>query len=464
MGGKKAVLCGYSGDAASSLGESLRPRGFGVKASKRLDWLLAKDAHVIFCSISDDISEKDYRILLEEIQVARLARKGIPIICTSEGENIGRVVEVIRSGATDYEKWVGGSPAPERLLDLADSASEAEAGPEVAGENNYFCGILGQSAEMRRVFETITKVSATSSTILVTGESGTGKELVCRAIHQLSDRGEGPLIPVNCGAIPEELLESELFGHEKGAFTGATTARDGRFQMADGGTIFLDEVSEMSPKLQVKFLRVLQENEFERVGGGKTIRVDIRVIAATNKDLEQSVADREFREDLYYRLNVIPVSLPPLRERYGDISILIQMFMDKFQEKNLTTLESISPDAMAALQSYHWPGNVRELENLIERMSILAEGSLLRLEDLPERFTHNSNSAASAPEGVPSLEIPDDGIDLRAVMEDMENTLIKKALDKSGGVKNRAAQLLGLNRTTLVEKLKKKGLEGVKAG
>ncbi len=234
--------------------------------------------------------------------------------------------------------------------------------------------------------------------------------------------------------------------------------------MADGGTIFLDEVSEMSPKLQVKFLRVLQESEFEWVGGGKTIRVDIRVIAATNKDLEQSVADREFREDLYYRLNVIPVSLPPLRERYGDISILIQLFMTKFQEKNLTILESIAPDAMAALQGYHWPGNVRELENLIERMSILAEGSMLRLEDLPERFSHNSNSAASAPEGVPSLEIPDDGIDLRAVMEDMENTLIKKALDKSGGVKNRAAQLLGLNRTTLVEKLKKKGLEGVKVG
>ncbi|MFC1491532.1 sigma 54-interacting transcriptional regulator [Nitrospinota bacterium] len=464
MSGKSAVLCGYSGDAAVSLGESLQSRGFKVEVADRLDWLSAKDAHVIFCSLSADLPEEKYSALLEEIKVARIARDNLPILCTSEGNNLSRIVEAIKAGAHDYEKWPGGDGSvPERLLALAGSSPGGAPQVPASGEDGNFFGILGQSIEIKRVFDMIMKVSATSSTILLTGESGTGKELVCRAIHKLSGRSKGPLIPVNCGAIPEELLESELFGHEKGAFTGATTAREGRFQMADGGTILLDEVSEMSPKLQVKFLRVLQESEFERVGGGKTIRVDVRIIAATNKDLEKSVACREFREDLYYRLNVIPLPLPPLRERQGDISLLVQSFIDMFQEKNLSSLKSVAPDAMAALQAYSWPGNVRELENLIERMAILAEGSILKLSDLPERFK-SSQAADSGQGGTPEIDIPEEGIDLRAVMEDMENRLIEKALEKSGGVKNRAAQLLGLNRTTLVEKLKKKGFEGYKAG
>ena len=458
-----AVLICYSQKNADSLKKSLIDREFNVNVANGQDWMDVRNAGVIFLNISDEVSDERYQNLLKDLRIFRIARENIPVFFTSAGNDLDRIVQTTRAGASDYVIWpcdFDGVPA--KLLELAESIPIGDLQIQDQNEKNDFCGIVGKSVEMKRVFGMITKVSATSSTTLITGESGTGKELVCRAIHKLSDRANGPLIPVNCGAIPEELLESELFGHEKGAFTGAATAREGRFQMANGGTIFLDEVSEMSPKLQVKFLRVLQESEFERVGGGKTIKVDVRVIAATNRDLEESVAQNQFREDLFYRLNVIPLELPPLRDRHGDLSILIQLFMDRFQERKLTTLESISPDAVTALQGYHWPGNVRELENLIERMAILAEGPILNVEDLPERFM-KAPAADFWSEGVPSLDIPDTGIDLKGVLENIENQLIEKALMKSGGVRNRAAQLLGLNRTTLVEKLKKKGLEEARA-
>ncbi|MFP6890143.1 MAG: sigma-54 dependent transcriptional regulator [Nitrospinota bacterium] len=464
MNNKSAVLCGYGRKPIAMLTEFFEAKGFEVVSANRLDLLRSRKASIVFCSISDDLSENYFTTLLDDIQVMRIARENLPICCTSDGNNVDRIVRVIRAGATDFENWsMDRNSIPERLLSQAEMSPEEDSDPSDGTDSTDFHGILGQSTEIKRVFKMISKVSRTSSTVLIMGESGTGKELVCRAIHKMSDRHKKPIIPINCGAIPEELLESELFGHEKGAFTGATTAREGRFQMADGGTIFLDEVSEMSPKLQVKFLRVLQESEFERLGGGKTIHVDVRVIAATNMDLEESVAEKKFREDLYYRLNVIPLEVPPLRERYGDISILVQAFIKKFQEKNLTPIKSIAPDAMAAIQNYHWPGNVRELENLIERMAILAEGSVLKLNDLPERFL-SGEQLESAAEPINLLDIPDEGINLRAVIENIENRLIETALEKSGGVKNRAAQLLGLNRTTLVEKLKKKNLEGAKAG
>lgn len=459
MSNNNATLFCYSQKNADLLREALLDRAFNVDVMNGQDWMDVRNSDVVFLNISDEVSDKRYQILLEDLRVLRIARENISIFCTSAGNDLDRIVQAMRAGASDYVTWpCDFDGVPVKLLDLAETITSGDLQVQSQDENDDFCGIVGQSAEMRRVYDMITKVSATSSTTLITGESGTGKELVCRAIHKLSNRADGPLIPVNCGAIPEELLESELFGHEKGAFTGATTAREGRFQMANGGTIFLDEVSEMSPKLQVKFLRVLQESEFERVGGGKTVRVDVRVIAATNRDLEESVTQNEFREDLFYRLNVIPLELPPLRDRNGDLSVLVQLFMNRFQENKLTTLESVSPDAMAALQEYHWPGNVRELENLIERMAILAEGPILSLEDLPERFV-KTPIAESRIEGVSSLDIPDAGIDLKGVLENIENQLIEKALKKSGGVKNRAAQLLGLNRTTLVEKLKKKSLE-----
>jgi DNA-binding NtrC family response regulator len=246
--------------------------------------------------------------------------------------------------------------------------------------------IVGRDPSLMKVFRIVEKVAATDSTVMIHGESGTGKELIARDIHQTSPRSTKPLIPVNCGAIPEELLETELFGHEKGAFTNAIRDRTGRFEMADGGTIFLDEIGDMSPKLQVKLLRVIQEHEFEKVGGDKTISVDIRIITATHVDLTQAVDDGRFREDLYYRLNVIPLTIPPLRARSGDIPLLVDYFLARLRETRASKVTSLTPEVMSVLKAYHWPGNIRELENLMERMVILADGPILTIDDLPQRL------------------------------------------------------------------------------
>jgi DNA-binding NtrC family response regulator len=318
-----------------------------------------------------------------------------------------------------------------------------------------FSNLIGNSEGMRYVCEMIEKVAESDSTILLLGESGTGKELVAKTLHFNSHRKDKPLIPINCGAIPENLLESELFGHEKGAFTGAASTRIGRFEMADGGTIFLDEIGEMSPALQVKLLRVLQQREFERVGGTKTIRVDVRIIAATHRDLEVAVASGVFREDLFYRINVIPIAIPPLRERTEDIPLLIHHFLEHFNKTKNKNLEGFSDEALKLLISYSWPGNIRELENLIERLVILKGAGLACPADLPEKIV-----GFGAVGGVLGpFKIPDSGIDLKALVDEFENNLILQALDMAKGVKNKAAQLLSMNRTTLVEKLKKKGLE-----
>ncbi|MHB8068252.1 MAG: sigma-54-dependent transcriptional regulator [Desulfobaccales bacterium] len=317
-----------------------------------------------------------------------------------------------------------------------------------------FANIVGNSEAIIQVFELIKKVADTDSTVLILGESGTGKELINRAIHYNSLRREGPLIPVNCAAIPEELLESELFGHERGAFTHAIRTRLGRFEQANGGTIFLDEIADMSPSLQVKILRVLQDRSFERIGGVKTIKVDIRVVAATNQGLEEMVRKGRFREDLYYRLNVIPIRVPPLRERAGDIPLLLQHFLHEFSRKKKKPTKHLTAAAMDLLQRYAWPGNVRELENLIERLVILSEGDEIQAAELPDRFRQKS---ANAGEARPQ-EIPDHGIHLTAAVQEFERNLILKALDKSNWVKSRAAQLLNLNRTTLLEKMKKQNI------
>lgn len=318
--------------------------------------------------------------------------------------------------------------------------------------------IIGDSLSMRRVFNLVGKMASSDATVLISGESGTGKELVAREIHRLSQRNSRPFVPVNCAAIPEELLETELYGHVRGAFTGAVSSRLGRFQLAHRSTLFLDEVGEMSPKLQVKFLRVLQEKSFERVGGGRTIKVDVRVVAATNKDLERAAASGDFRVDLFYRLNVIPIHLPSLREIKDDIDLLVRTFIDRFRENGLSKVERIEAGALEALKSYDWPGNVRELENLVERMVILAETNELRREDLPERFHRISAPETDGLGRMSPIRLPEEGIDLKAYIEDIEKKMIEDALARSKGVKNKAAQLLGLNRTTLVEKLKKKGI------
>lgn len=329
-----------------------------------------------------------------------------------------------------------------------------------------FKGLIGNSLPMQKVHEMIEKIADTDATILISGESGTGKELVAKIIHLNSRRARGSFVPLNCAAIPKDLLESELFGHEKGAFTGALNTRIGRFELAHDGTLFLDEIGELEPSLQVKLLRVLQEREFERVGGVKTIKVNVRILAATNKDLELAIRENRFREDLYYRLNVIPLSIPPLRERTEDIPLLIDYFNHKYSSLRGRKPLIFSPDVMKCLTRFHWPGNVRELENLIERLVILTSESLVKISDMPEKFSQCMDSHKQCPSDsfeIHAVSIPETGIDINALIGNMERNLILKALAKTGGVKNRAAKLLGLNRTTLIEKMKKMGIEPQKA-
>jgi transcriptional regulator with PAS, ATPase and Fis domain len=311
--------------------------------------------------------------------------------------------------------------------------------------------LIGQHPLIQKIQALIKKVTATDATVLVMGESGTGKELVARAIHALSPRTDRPFIPVNCGAIPAELLESEIFGHERGAFTGAIGARAGMFQLANGGTIFLDEVGEMSSPSQVKLLRVLQDGEIRPVGADRTIKVDARVIAATNKDLQIEVERNAFREDLFYRLQVIPIAIAPLRERRSDIPLLAEHFLEKHNRKRPDHPVRVTEESMVHLWEYDWPGNVRELENLIERMVILSEDSVIRVENLPS----NIRSFISE-KRIPKPSLSESGLDLNSAVEEFENRLIEEALRRTKGNKQAAARLLGLKRTTLVAKLRRR--------
>ncbi|MBF0612049.1 MAG: sigma-54-dependent Fis family transcriptional regulator [Magnetococcales bacterium] len=324
-------------------------------------------------------------------------------------------------------------------------------------------GIIGSAPPMQKLFKLVERVAASSSTVLIQGESGTGKELIARAIHYHSPRRDNALIPVNCGAIPEDLLESELFGHVKGAFTGAAYSRPGRFELANNGTIFLDEIGDMSPKLQVKMLRVLQEKVVEPVGAVKSLAVDVRVIAATHKNLEKEVAEGRFREDLFYRLNVVPLLVPPLRDRAEDVPSLVEHFLEKsnrHRERKVT----VPRDIMDLFIRYRWPGNVRELENLVERITILADGEVT-VHDLPEKLLDGCNQMADIfPQPIPAAafapQLDDEAvIDFNQQVENFENQLILAALEHTGWNKNKAAKILNLNRTTLVEKIKKKGFE-----
>jgi transcriptional regulator with PAS, ATPase and Fis domain len=317
-----------------------------------------------------------------------------------------------------------------------------------------FQSIVTVDPDMHKCFQVVARVASTASTVLIMGDSGTGKELIARAIHECSSSA-GHFVPVNCGAIPDNLLESELFGYEKGAFTGAVNSKPGRFVLADGGTIFLDEIGEMSPHLQVKILRVLQERVVEPVGGIRPKPVNIRVIAATNVNLREKVKEGKFREDLFYRLQVVPIHLPSLRERKGDILVLANFFSKKFAALNGRRPLVFSEEAAECLMRYPWPGNVRELENLIERLSILVDSDAVYLSDLPD---HLLNTTAAASEML-AARLPNEGVDFNTLVEQFENSLIVQALERTGGNKKAAAKLLNLNRTTLVEKIKKKGLE-----
>jgi nitrogen regulation protein NR(I) len=384
----------------------------------------------------------------------------IPVIVITAYGTIQNAVESMKLGAFDYitkpfnldEILI----VIERALNLRRLERENLLLKRQLRQRYNFSGLIGDSIKMQRVYELIEKVADSDTTILITGESGTGKELVARTIHYNSSRADGPFVPINCAAIPKDLLESELFGHEKGAFTGAINTRIGRFELANNGTLFLDEIGELDPSLQVKLLRVIQEREFERVGGVKTIKVDVRIIAATNRNLEEAVRDGRFREDLYWRLNVIPIHLPPLRERREDIPLLIDFFVKKFHRKRKGKALVFPPEVMTILLRYDWPGNVRELENLVERLSVLVSDEVVKPEDLPERF-HKREFRGQEME-VLSPQISEEGIDLSKTLEEIERELILKALQKAGGVRSKAASLLGLNRTTLIEKLKRLGI------
>ena len=371
-------------------------------------------------------------------------------------------VGAIKSGAFDF---VSKPFQIDELLHVLDSALEQR---RLKSENAYlraqleeryrFEGIVGKSRAMQKLFQLLETVAATNSTILVTGETGSGKEVIARAIHHNSTRKIHRFVALNCSAIPETLLEAEIFGHVRGAFTGAVGNRQGRLEQAHKGTLFLDEVGTMSASLQMKLLRVLQEREFERVGDSHTVKVDVRVIAATNSDLPKMVSQGEFREDLYYRLNVIPVHVPPLRERKEDIPLLVQHFLDKLSKDGFASGTSrtgkpptVSQDAMRRLMAYHWPGNVRQLENTVERaLAFTAGRGQIDLDDLSTEVQQ-----AQVPVIASSVELPDEGLDLDAFIANIERELIERSLERTHGNKGAAARLLNLKRTTLVEKLKR---------
>ncbi|HEU5393175.1 MAG TPA: sigma-54 dependent transcriptional regulator, partial [Candidatus Methylomirabilis sp.] len=334
----------------------------------------------------------------------------------------------------------------------APAAPAREAAPAIDG-------LVGRSPKMVEVYKVISKVANVAGTVLITGESGTGKELVARTLHRHSDRAAKPFMAINCGAIPEQLLESELFGHVKGAFTGAVVNKAGLLEVAHGGSLLLDEVAEMSLPLQVKLLRVLQDRFIRRVGGTEDIGVDVRLIAATNKQLPDLIRKGTFREDLFYRLNVIPIHLPPLRERPEDISLLIESFVSRFCQQNRLPVKPVSEEAMALLSRYLWPGNVRELENALERAIALEQSDALTAASLPEEIRAWQPSEATPAATLAPPAIPPEGLNLEDVVSQVERKLLMEALEKAGGVQTKAAQILGINFRSFRYRLKKYGLE-----
>ncbi len=457
MSNEKILVIDDSPEILTLFSEYLRAEGYEVDTS-------ADGASGI-----EMVEKKSYDLIISDLKmpgmdgmrVLEFAMEHSPdsicIILTGYG-TVKNAVEAIKMGAFDYltkpVKMDEIMVTLRRALEYRNLKLENINLKNQLRKKYKFENIIGDHEKMQKVFEIVEKVADTDSTILILGESGTGKELIAKAIHYNSYRRERPFVPVNCAAIPSELLESELFGHEKGAFTNAIRTRIGRFELANGGTVFLDEIGDMNPLLQSKLLRVLQEKQFERVGGIKTIKTDIRIIAATHQDLKQAVQQKKFREDLYYRLNVIPVRIPPLRERKTDIPLLAHHFLDHFNRSKKKRIRAIEDFAMEGLIGYEWPGNVRELENTIERVVILVDHDVIAAADLPEKF-----HALPQPEPPQTVEIPEEGISLDTAVNEFEKNLILQALMKTGWVKNKAARLLNLNRTTLIEKIKRQNLQ-----
>jgi two-component system response regulator AtoC len=440
-----------------AVAEQLTDRGYRVDQAESGEAALIKLSEFAFDAIVTDLRLPgiDGAAVIESA-VARYPDI-VAIVVTGYG-TVKNAVEAIKRGAWDFVS------KPFQIDELTHALEAALEQRRLKSENAYlraqlderhrFEGLIGKSKAMKRLFDLLETISSTNSTILITGETGTGKEVVARAIHHNGPRRAQRFVALNCSAIPETLLEAELFGHVRGAFTGAVGNRLGRLEQAHKGTLFLDEVGTMSAALQSKLLRSIQEREFERIGDSHTIKVDVRVISATNSDLKRMVANGEFREDLYYRLNVIPVEIPPLRERRDDIPILAQHFLDKFCIE-LGKIVTVSQEAMRRMMAFSWPGNVRQLENAIERAVAFAGGrGQIDVDDLPPEV------ARETPVAVPAeIALPEEGLDLDAMVDSIERDLIMRSLERTGGNKGRAAALLGLKRTTLVEKLKR--LQGI---
>ena len=391
---------------------------------------------------------------LELLTRIKTIQPEVPVIMLTAHGTINSAVEAMKLGAFDYLTKPFNrdqlKAAVRKALEIAALTTENRQLRQVVAERFSFASMIAGSRAMRAVTETAARVAQGDTTVLLEGESGTGKELLAKAIHFHSPRKRGPFVTINCGAIPEQLLESELFGHRRGSFTGAVADKKGKFEVAHGGTIFLDEIGELPSLLQVKILRVLQEREIDKVGEARSIKVDVRVIAATNRDLEKMIADASFRDDLYYRLAVVSIRVPPLRERTDDIPFLVDHFLTKHAERLGRTRPTVDKTVYSAFNLYGWPGNIRELENVIERALVLDKDGVLALDDLPERLSTREHRIAKL-----RMEIPDDGISL----EDVERELIVAALEKHNWNQTRAAAFLNITRSTLLYRMQKFGLE-----
>ena len=388
----------------------------------------------------------------------KATRADVPVIIITAHGTVDSAVEAIKLGAFDYITKPFEHAEIRSVVAKAARVQEANQG-HVAPDGSARKSIIGDGSRMEELFKVIDKVADTPSTVLITGESGTGKELVATALHQGSSRRDKPLIKINCAAIPKDLMESELFGYERGAFTGAVSSKPGRFELADGGTLFLDEIGEVPLEMQVKLLRVLQESEFERVGGIKTTRVDVRLIAATNRDLEKETEAGRFRKDLFYRLNVVPIVLPPLRDRSGDVPRLVGHFIEKYNKRLNKKIEGISDEALTLLRAWPWPGNIRELENLMERVILFADGPRIEAKDLPEGVRGGMQAAFTLPAGATPApgETPLKDF-LKQRQAEIEKSFIVQALAKTDGNVTRAAKLLQISRKSLQTKMKEFGL------
>jgi DNA-binding NtrC family response regulator len=388
---------------------------------------------------------------LEFLQAIKRQNAALPVVVMTAFGTVETAVEAMKAGASDYVLKPFSLSEMRMVirkeLDVRDLREENRSLREALGKRYAHPNVVARSAKMQEVLATVDRVAPTNSTVLLGGESGVGKDLIARAIHEKSRRASGPFIKINSTAIPENLLESELFGYEKGAFTGANTSKPGKFELADKGTLFLDEIGDVPPAIQVKLLRVLQEREFERLGGTRTVKVDVRLIAATNRDLREALEQGTFREDLYYRLNVVPIDIAPLRQRKEDIPDLVNLFISRFAGDSGKAVKSITPEAMQILVNYHWPGNVRELQNIIERACALAKGTVLETVDihLDVRPAKAANGgSAFLPEGM--------------TLEHWEDEMIREALRRANGNKSQAARLLGLSRNALRYRLSKIGI------